>query len=144
MVLLKRFVVFMALFSFVLAANICSAESSIPNLLGTWTVKSQAAFMSKGSAPGAWTHHTKPLNTLIAEAVFTRQEGRLLYGTFTSQRATEHFIAVIGMDNKSIYYADQDGYLDGQLINNDKIQVVYRHASSVDTVVALGVWTRKK
>ena len=141
---MKKIAVSVIMLVFLFGTGVCFADSSIPNLLGIWTVKSEAAFMTKGSAPGAWTHHTKALSALTAEAAVTKQEGRILYGTFTSPRATENFIAVIGLDNKSIYYADQDGFMDGNLVDKDTMQVVYRHVSSVDTVVALGIWTRKK
>ena len=140
----KNFVTGFALLVCMLTACLCFADSGVPNMLGKWTVKSEAAFMSKGKTPGTWTHHTQPASPLVAEAVFTKQEGRLLYGTFTSAKATEQFIAVIGLDNKTIYYADQDGFMDARLVDNDTLQVVYRHVSSSDSVVALGVWKRKK
>ena len=42
------------------------------------------------------------------------------------------------------YYADEDGFMEGQISNKDKINLIYRHSSSTDTVVAVGTWTRKK
>ena len=74
----------------------------------------------------------------------TKQQGRVLHGTFTTPKATESFIAVIGMDNKSFFYSDEDGFLEGKIINRNKINVVYRHITSADTVVGVGTWTRKK
>ncbi len=53
-------------------------------------------------------------------------------------------VAVIAEDNKSVYYADEDGFMEGQISNKDQINVIYRHSSSSDTVVAVGTWTKKK
>jgi hypothetical protein len=62
----------------------------------------------------------------------------------TIARATEKFVAVIAEDNKSFYYADEDGFMEGQISNKDQINVIYRHSSSSDTVLAGGTWTNKK
>jgi len=34
--------------------------------------------------------------------------------------------------------------LEGQISNKDQINVIYRHLSSSDTIVAVGTWTKKK
>jgi hypothetical protein len=54
----------------------------------------------------------------------------------------ESFIAVTGMDNTSLYLADQDGLMDLKIINDDLMTGVYRHVTANDTVVAEGTWTR--
>jgi hypothetical protein len=126
-----------------LGTGLCLADSGIPNLVGTWTVKTEGGVLSKGGDPGAKTHHSGDFSTLTAEAVVTKQQGRVLHGTFKSPKATENFIAVIGMDNKSFYYADEDGFLEGK-ISKDKLDVVYRHVTPTDTVVGVGTWTRRK
>jgi hypothetical protein len=41
-----------------------------------------------------------------------------------SPRATEKFVAVIAEDNKSFYYADEDGFMEGQISNKDQINVI--------------------
>jgi hypothetical protein len=48
------------------------------------------------------------------------------------------------MDNKSFFYSDEDGFLEGKIINKDKINVVYRHVTSNDIAAGVGTWTRKK
>ena len=52
--------------------------------------------------------------------------------------------AVIGWDNKTIYFVDEDGFTDATIVNKDKITCIYRHVGDKDAVVAAGVWTRKK
>jgi hypothetical protein len=124
--------------------SVCMADSDIPNLVGTWVVKSEGGVLLKGQEPGPKTHHKEAFSTLNAEAVITQQQGRIMHGTFKSQRATEKFVAGIGLDNKTIYYADEDGFIEGKIIDKDTIEVVYRHVSAFDIVIGVGVWTRKK
>lgn len=100
--------------------------------------------MVKGKELGPKTHWKESMVTLNGELTMTEQQGRVLHGTFKSARGTEKFIGVIGRDNKKLYFADEDGYFDGTIIDNDTIEVVYRHVSAYDTVVAVGVWKRKK
>jgi hypothetical protein len=124
--------------------GICSADSDIPNLVGTWSVQAEGAVLLKGADHGAKTHHRGEFSTLKAEWVVTKQQGRVLHGIFKSPRATEKFVAVIALDNKSLYQADEDGFMEGQISNNDQINIIYRHSGSTDTVVAVGTCTRKK
>jgi hypothetical protein len=111
-------------------------------LVGTWSVKSEGALMAHGKGAGEFTHWTKGQKTLVGEVRITSQEGRVVRGVFTSKKP-EPFIGVIGLDKK-LYLADEDGTLDGRIVNKNTIEVIYRHVSAKDTVVAVGVWTRKK
>ena len=141
---MKKNVLWVTLLVFLLGTGVCFAESAIPNLVGTWEVKSEAALLTKGDSTGAWTHHSKEFNNLTAEFVVTKQQGRVFYATFTSKKATESMAGVIGWDNKTIYVVDQDGFTDGTIVNSDKITCIYRHVGDKDSVVAAGVMTRKK
>ncbi len=47
------------------------------------------------------------------------------------------------MDNKRFYFADEDGMLEGDFIDNDKLNIIYRHTTPTDTVIGVGTWTRK-
>jgi len=129
---------------FLLGSGFCFADSGIPNLVGTWIVEEEGAVLVKGEASGARTHHSGDFSTLTAEAVVTKQKGRVLHGVFKSPRSTETFIAAIGMDNKSFYFVDQDGFLEGEIVNDDRINVVYRHVTAADTVIGVGSWARKR
>jgi hypothetical protein len=118
---------------------------SIPNLTGTWNVNAQGAVLQKSGIPGAWTHHSGQYSTLTAQAVITDQKDRVLYGIFKAPIGDgESFIAVIGMDNTNVYFADYDGTYEGQIVSNDVINVVYRHVAANDSVVGIGTWTRVK
>lgn len=141
---MKRIILSVFLLAFFLGTGECFAEPGIPNLVGRWTVQSEAALLSKGSEAGAWTHHSQEFSRLNAELVVTKQQGRVLYATFTSKAASEKMAGVIGWDNKTVYFVDQDGFTDATIINNDKITCIYRHVGPQDSVVAAGVWTRQK
>ncbi|MCX6779015.1 MAG: hypothetical protein NTU97_02180 [Candidatus Magasanikbacteria bacterium] len=124
--------------------SVCMADSDIPNLTGTWVVKTEGGLLLKGKEPGPKTHHTQPFSSLNAEAVITKQQGRIMHGTFKSQRATENFVGAIGLDNKTLYGSYEQGFWEGKIIDKDTIQIAYRHVTPTDSVVAVGVWTRKK
>lgn len=141
---MKKITISVIVLVVLLGMGTCFAASDIPNLLGTWNVQAEGAALLKGASHGAKTHHSGDFSTLKAEAVVTKQQGRVLHGTFKSPRATEKFIAVIAVDNKSFYYADEDGFMEGQIITKDKIDVIYRHSTSTDTVIGVGTWMRKK
>jgi hypothetical protein len=141
---MKKILISFTLLAFLLGTGICFAESNIPNLVGTWTVQAEGGVILKGAVHGAKTHHRGEFSTLKAEWIVTKQQGRVLHGIFKSPRATEKFVAVIAEDNKSLYEADEDGFLEGQIGNNDKINIIYRHSTAADSVVAVGTMTRKK
>jgi hypothetical protein len=140
----KSFCVVSMLIATLLCVSVCTADSDIPNLVGTWVVKSEGGLLQKGKEIGPNTHRTQDSSTMNAEAVMTKQEGRIIHGYFKSPRRTENFIAGIGMDNKTIYYADDDGFLEGKIIDKDTIETVYRHVTAFNIVVSFGLWTRKK
>ena len=129
---------------FLLGTGVCFAEPDIPNLVGTWAVQSEGAYLSKGNEPGTWSHFRDDVTTLTAELVVTKQQGRVFYGTFTSKHATEELAGVIGWDNKTAYFVDQDGFTDATLVNKDKMTCIYRHVGGKDSVVAAAILTRKK
>lgn len=141
---MKKIAISIILLVVLSGTGICFADAGIPNLVGTWTVHTEGGVLLKAGAAGAKTHHSGEFSTLDGEAVVTKQQGRVLHGTFKSPRATEKFIAVIAMDNKNFYMADEDGFMEGQISNEDMINVIYRHSTSTDTVAAVGTWTRKK
>jgi len=142
--MMKRTAFMIAVFVFLLGAGACFADSAIPNMVGNWTVKAEGGVLIKGGTAGAKTHHTGDFSTLTAEVTVTKQQGRIVYGTFKSSKAAENFIAAIGMDSKSFYYADEDGTMEGKIVGKNKMNVIYRHVTSTDTVIAVGTWTRKK
>ena len=124
--------------------GVCFAEPDIPNLVGTWSVQAEGTVLPKGSVPWELTHYKGEFGAITASIIVNEQRGRIFHGTFRSLKATENIIGVIGWDNKSISIVDQDGFVDGMLVNNDTISYIYRHITPNDSVVAAGTCTRKK
>jgi hypothetical protein len=141
---MKRFVSIVIATVFVFCSSYCLAAPPMPNLVGTWSVKAEGGMLLKADKPGEKSHRTPEQTVLTAEARVLEQKGRVIKGEFVSSRATEKFIAVIAPDNKSIYYADEDGTMDMKMIDKDTIQIVYRHVAPNESVVAVGTWKRKK
>jgi hypothetical protein len=119
------------------------AAPAIPNLVGTWTVEGKGAVLCKVEASRCKTHHHGDFSDLKAVAQITRQEGRVFHGVFKSKYATEKFVGTLGHDNGTLYMVDEDGFTDGRIVSPNQIQVVYRHTSDLDSVVDIGVWTRR-
>lgn len=117
--------------------------SPIPNLVGTWKVQTEGATVLQGEDYSTKSHHRSQFTTLNAEAVIQKQEGRRVVGIFKSENYSEKFAGVISADGKTFAYVDEDGFLDGKIINKDLIEVVYRHISQKESAVASGTYTRK-
>jgi len=120
-----------------------AGNSPTPNLVGTWKVQTEGATVLHRGDYSAKSHHASQFTTLTAEAIIQKQEGRRVIGIFKSPRYTEKFAGVISIDGKTFAYVDEDGSLDGKIINNNLIEVIYRHISPTESVVASGTYTRK-
>jgi hypothetical protein len=152
---MKKIVISVFLLVFLFGMRICFSDSGIPNLVGTWTVQTEGVVMFKGGDPGAGSMHGGEGAALNADGrikhvsrqskvVVTAQQGRVWHGTFTSAKATENIVMVIGWDNKTVHAADHDGFLDGSIVNKNKINFIYRHVGPDDTVLLTVTWTRSK
>lgn len=141
---MKKIIVAIVVLSFWVGTSMCLAETGIPDMLGIWLVKTEGGVIDKSGIPSAKTHHSGDFSTLNAEISVTKQQGRVFRGTLVSPKAREDVVGVIGMDNKSIFIADEDGFAEGKIVSKNKITVIYRHATPSNTVVAVGTLTRKK
>jgi hypothetical protein len=118
-------------------------QPAIPNLVGTWSVSTQGATILHGTDYSKRSHHAEQFTTLNAEAVIQKQEGRRFVGVFKSARYTEKFAGAISLDGKTMAFVDEDGFLDGKIINNNLIEVTYRHLGDAESVTATGTYTRR-
>jgi hypothetical protein len=116
----------------------------IPDLVGTWKVEAEGVTILHGENYSAKSHRTKQFSTLNAEAIIQKQQGRSVIGIFKSPRYTEKFAGVISADGKTFAYVDEDGSLDGKIINKNLIEIIYRHASSAESMVATGTWNKAR
>ncbi len=136
--------ILVAVIALLCTAGAYFADESIPNLVGTWSMKAEGSMLLKGSAPGPRTHRPEGYSVLTAEITITKQEGRVLHGTFKGPKSTEKFIAVIGMDNKTFHYVDENGFMDARLVDKDTMEFIYRHTDAYDISAGVGTMTRKK
>lgn len=100
--------------------------------------------MLKSETPGEFTHFTEGQTNLTAKAEITEQIGRIIKGTLTAPLGKpEKIIGVIHPDNRIVRMVDMDGMIDGQIIDQDTIQTLYRHSTEHDAVIAVGTWKRQ-
>jgi hypothetical protein len=130
--------------SFLVGTTARAAEPSFPSIVGTWIVKGDGAIMAAGTDVGAVTHWRPGQSSVNGELVITEQRGRVVKGTFRTAKANEPFVGAFGHDGKVIYFVDTDGYFDGRIVDGDTIEYVYRHSTPKNSVVAVGVFSRKK
>jgi hypothetical protein len=122
-----------------------SENTATPDLTGTWIVKAEGGSLLKSDTPGQYSHYLTRYNNLTATWVITNQTGRVVQGNFISATGNnERAVGVISMDNRNLYIADMDGFLDLHIINDDLMTLVYRHVTPNDSVVSVGTWTRVK
>jgi len=141
---MKKFIVGIVVLAFFAGASLCVAEPVIPDMIGTWSIKAEGGVITKKGAVDSKSHHSGDFSNITAELIVTKQQGRVFHGSFTTKKGSEAFVGVIGMDNKSIFSSDEDGFAEGRIISKNKVHAVYRHSTPADSVVAVSVWTRKK
>jgi hypothetical protein len=112
-----------------------SAADQIPDIKGKWVGKTHS--IVAGVAP----HWPSNRGTFERPGLFekdltievTAQEGRRFWGmqTFTGsgENTQEPMIGELtGKDNKTVVLVDRDGYLDGQLIDDNTLSFCYKQA----------------
>ena len=112
-----------------------SAADQIPDIKGKWVGKTHS--IVAGVAP----HWPSNRGTFEKPGLFekdlvievTAQEGRRFWGmqTFTGngENTQEPMIGELtGKDNKTVVLVDRDGYLDGQLIDDNTLSFCYKQA----------------
>ena len=109
----------------VLCAAPAAAQTTVPDLRGTWKGDSESVVWGSGNP-----HHAAkpPAQAQFRTVPFTlqidQQEGRRFSGTFSSSRSKERVVAVISR-NGQILLADDDGYTTGSVLAPDRIELCY-------------------
>lgn len=115
--------------------SLASAADQIPNIKGKWAGKTHS--IVAGVAPhwpanrGTFESPGRFEKDLLIEV--TAQEGRRFWGmqTFTGngEKTQEPMIGELtGKDNKTVILVDRDGYLDGQLVDDNTMTFCYKQA----------------
>lgn len=123
-------------------AGIAAAGAPILNLKGTWTGTSES--IERGNALHHAPHRDNPhLDNVAFTLTITGQDGRRFWGTVSSKRGHEPVTGVIAYDGRTIIAQDNDGMIQGTIIDVDTIDSVYSHTGQ-STVVAVNRWKRQK
>jgi hypothetical protein len=84
----------------------------------------------------------------LREVTFTYkiegQDGPRFWGTLTSPYQTIPVIGTISADNKRVYFVDQNGMMDGVVVDNDTIDTCYRQLKPEGLVAACNLMRRTK
>jgi hypothetical protein len=129
------------------AAGSASAQSPI-DLKGTWVGTGQ------NIVDGPANHHpptgagVKPAAKYrLSDQTFTMtiegQDGRRFWGTMASSNKTERLIGSLSVDGKFVYMVDDDGYIDGTVVNATTLDICYRHVRPDSAVVGCELMQRK-
>jgi len=123
-----------AALTFSIASSALAADA-IPNIKGKWAGKTHT--IVAGVAP----HWPSNRGTFDKPGLFekdlvievTNQEGRRFWGKQTlssgGEQTSEPMIGELtGKDSKTVVLVDTDGFLDGQLVNNNTMTFCYKQA----------------
>jgi hypothetical protein len=138
-----KFLFSVALFALVVAP--ATAQSTIPDMLGTWKGTSESVVW------GAANHHHLPAQPTANSPRFhkasftlkvTKQNGRNFYGVFSSPGGSEVLLGVISRSG-SIYMADDDGYTTGTLIQPNQLEMCYLKSSLDARIASCALMTKQ-
>ncbi len=108
-----------------LTATVAAAQSSIPDLRGTWRGESETVMVGEGN-----THHPAAaaeepeFRSVAFTLIVDRQEGRRFSGIFSSPRGNYRVVAVISRAG-TIFLADVEGYSSATMLASDRMELCY-------------------
>jgi hypothetical protein len=135
-----------------LFSGTAAAQTTQPafDMKGAWT-GTNVGLVDGGPAthhpPGAQTTAAGPyrLHTQKFTYKFDGQDGRQFWGTMSSEsRANIRMLGALSANGKSIYMVSKEGYLDGEIIDADTIEMCYRHALPDSAVIGCNIMKRQK
>jgi len=109
----------------VLSAAPAAAQSSFPDLRGTWTGESESIVTGEANP-----HHPRSANSgprydsVPFKLTIDKQDGRRFSGAFASAKFSKTLIGVV-MRNGTVLLVDDDGYGNGTLLAPDRLELCY-------------------
>jgi hypothetical protein len=125
-----------------LASSPVAAQGALPDLTGTWTGTSDSVVLPAGNPHHPGKAKGPRMSNVPFTMVIEKQDGRRLYGTFSSAKHKETVIAVIGR-NGTIYMIDDDGYSFATLLAPNRMDLCYMKQSPAGRVVSCTEMTKK-
>jgi hypothetical protein len=113
-----------------LLATPALAQSTIPDLRGTWKGDSESIIAGTGNK-----HHTgaaqdaPEMRSMAFTLVIDKQDGRRVSGTFSSAKTNQALIGVLSRTG-TLLMVDNDGYTFGTLLAPDRLEICYLHAGA--------------
>lgn len=108
-----------------LLATPALAQSTIPDLRGTWKGDSESIIAGTGNK-----HHTAAaqgapeMRSMSFTLVVDKQDGRRVSGVFSSARTSQALIGVLSRTG-TLLMVDNDGYTFGTLLAPDRLELCY-------------------
>ena len=126
-----------------LGALPAAAQTSFPDLRGTWKGESESIVADTGNPHHPGSPQSGPrLSSAPFTLVIDKQDGRRFSGTFSSPRATETIIGVITRNN-TLLFIDTDGYATGTLLAPNRLESCYLQISSSGRVASCTELTKQ-
>ena len=127
-----------------LAAGSAVADNAFPDLRGTWKGDSESVVTDSGNLHHAGTPQSPEPH--VSSVAFTLkiegQDGRRVWGSFSSAQSTESIIGVISR-NGAIYFVDTKGYTIGTLLAPDRLEMCYLQIASYGRVASCTEMTKQ-
>ena len=101
------------------------AQSTIPDLRGTWKGDSESIIAGTGNKHHTGTSQDEPeLRSMSFTLVIDKQDGRRVSGVFSSARTSQALIGVLSRTG-TLLMVDKDGYTFGTLPASDRLELCY-------------------
>ena len=125
------------------AAAPAAAQTTIPDVRGTWKGDSESIVLGRGNEHHAGPRSNKPrLSTVPFTTTIDMQDGRRFSGTFASAKHSEQVVAVIS-HTVTIYLVDDDGWTSGTMLAPDQMELCYMARLATGRVASCTVMTRQ-
>jgi hypothetical protein len=107
------------------AAASAAAQTSIPDLRGTWKGDSETIVLGGGNAHHTATQSSEPeLRSVPFTFTIDKQDGRRFSGTFASPRGSSEEIGVVSRSG-SIFLVDVEGFTHGTMLAPNQMEICY-------------------
>ncbi|MBS0542107.1 MAG: hypothetical protein JSR47_25320 [Proteobacteria bacterium] len=137
---MTRIVAMAALAAGLSLAVTAGAQAQTVDMKGTWTgdaqnIVSGPANHHPSTGPGVRPADAHRLSDQKFTMKIDGQDGRRFWGTIGTASKTERVIGSFSTDNKRVYMVDDDGYIDGVVVDATTLDVCYRHVRPDSGVV---------
>ena len=127
-----------------LAAISATAQTSFPDLRGTWKGDSESIISDSGNPHHPGPSQSEPrLTSVPFTLTIDMQDGRRFSGALSSPRSSEPVIGVITRAG-NLLFADTDGYASGTLLGPDRLEACYLQIATYGRVASCTELTRQR